>query len=176
MTKQYYYGVTGCQAPSADSPNCICWHDEGTGPRPYVRYDTNNSPPRWRDKPNLPVEAEAVEGLVKRLKVAREQVDDIVRGFTPWLDAADARRLLRPILDEAATTLTSLQSENARLTAQLEKCREALKPFAECCEAVEFAHPEYADNVAAYTGHRAPTVGELRRARAALSPTEERDT
>ncbi len=29
---QYYYPVNGCQAISAYDKDCICWHNEGTGP------------------------------------------------------------------------------------------------------------------------------------------------
>lgn len=34
--RQYYYKVEGCPAKNADQPNCICWHDEGTGPQPEL--------------------------------------------------------------------------------------------------------------------------------------------
>lgn len=30
--RKYYYRMDGCNAPNSHSPNCICWHDEGTGP------------------------------------------------------------------------------------------------------------------------------------------------
>ncbi|CAH1655022.1 hypothetical protein CHELA1G11_10878 [Hyphomicrobiales bacterium] len=51
--RQYYYQVSGCEADSTTHPNCICWHDKGTGPykdmaegdRPY------NAKFTWRDKP-----------------------------------------------------------------------------------------------------------------------------
>ena len=29
---QYYYRDSTCEAGSAESPSCKCWHDEGTGP------------------------------------------------------------------------------------------------------------------------------------------------
>lgn len=45
MTRQYYYKVDGCKAFSASDPNCICWHDEGTGPMPYAHGDTFS----WRE-------------------------------------------------------------------------------------------------------------------------------
>ena len=31
-TRQYYYKVDRCQAAVAAAADCICWHDEGTGP------------------------------------------------------------------------------------------------------------------------------------------------
>jgi hypothetical protein len=33
VRRQYYYRTTGCTATDATDPACICWHDEGTGPR-----------------------------------------------------------------------------------------------------------------------------------------------
>ena len=30
--RQYYYKVDGCPAVDSESPDCICWHDEGAGP------------------------------------------------------------------------------------------------------------------------------------------------
>ena len=31
-TRQYFYKVTDCPTLDSKSPDCICWHDEGTGP------------------------------------------------------------------------------------------------------------------------------------------------
>ena len=31
---QYFYRMNECKALDANSPDCICWHDEGTGPCP----------------------------------------------------------------------------------------------------------------------------------------------
>lgn len=31
---QYYYKTTGCTAKDSSDPDCVCWHDEGTGPFP----------------------------------------------------------------------------------------------------------------------------------------------
>jgi len=43
--RQYFYRNNGCQAISADDPDCICWRDEGTGPlKDYTPKD-------WRIKP-----------------------------------------------------------------------------------------------------------------------------
>lgn len=51
---QYYYKQNQCTAQTAESADCICWHDEGSGPnrdavhdRPYEdRWLT------WRLAPN----------------------------------------------------------------------------------------------------------------------------
>lgn len=48
--RQYYYKVDGCPAKNSDSPDCICWHDEGTGP-----YAINDSSLMWRDAADAPV-------------------------------------------------------------------------------------------------------------------------
>lgn len=31
-TRQYYYRMDGCVAHHNGAPDCICWHNEGTGP------------------------------------------------------------------------------------------------------------------------------------------------
>lgn len=46
--RQYYFKVDGCAAQSAYAPDCICWHDEGTGPLQDGDYRT------WRPKPTTP--------------------------------------------------------------------------------------------------------------------------
>ena len=51
---QYYYGVNKCPARSSADRNCICWHDEGTGPMPGARHGNHNEIElRWREKPSL---------------------------------------------------------------------------------------------------------------------------
>ena len=49
VLRQYYYKQNTCNAESARSPDCICWHDEGTGPcnNDYIR----NYKLEWRIKP-----------------------------------------------------------------------------------------------------------------------------
>lgn len=49
MTRQYYYKDYTCAAPNSDHPDCICWHDEGTGP-----LVGNTSMLTWREKPSQP--------------------------------------------------------------------------------------------------------------------------
>jgi hypothetical protein len=73
------------------------------------------------------------------------------------MDDANYRRL-------AEMPVGGIMAENVKL-------RTALKPFADCCDALEGNYPgveKWHDNVAAYSGMRAPTMGELRRAREAL--------
>ena len=47
--RQYYYRVNDCTAQSAQAADCICWHDEVTGPLADTRY---GEPKEWREKPN----------------------------------------------------------------------------------------------------------------------------
>jgi hypothetical protein len=43
VKRQYYYQVNGCPAESPDSKDCVCWHDEGSGPYPDgYWYDSDN--------------------------------------------------------------------------------------------------------------------------------------
>lgn len=45
MTHQYYHKQDKCKAESAKSQDCICWHDEGTGPYFDERFDQKK---HWR--------------------------------------------------------------------------------------------------------------------------------
>lgn len=44
--RQYFYRMTECKAGHATAPDCICWHDEGTGP-----LASGNGAKSWREKP-----------------------------------------------------------------------------------------------------------------------------
>lgn len=45
VPREYYYQVTGCPALDSDTPDCICWHKEGTGPF----ADTPDKVRSWRN-------------------------------------------------------------------------------------------------------------------------------
>lgn len=49
-TRQYYYRVNGCPANGSRNDNCICWHDEGTGPCKDGRPAHPDVPLTWRQK------------------------------------------------------------------------------------------------------------------------------
>jgi hypothetical protein len=51
MTRQYFYKVDSCKALIAEDQNCICWHDEGTGPLPEHTRSPDNRCGSWREKP-----------------------------------------------------------------------------------------------------------------------------
>lgn len=63
--KQYYYKVASCSAVNADAPNCICWHDEETGPL----KDAPTFIVRWRNR---------MTQQEKRIKIAESC------GWTPY--------------------------------------------------------------------------------------------
>ena len=48
---QYYYKQNKCQAKDAKDTECICWHDEGTGPYKDYRHDAETPLVDWRIKP-----------------------------------------------------------------------------------------------------------------------------
>ena len=48
---QYYYRTNTCPAKNSTDPNCVCWHDEGTGPYKDQRHDDLTPLVRWRTKP-----------------------------------------------------------------------------------------------------------------------------
>lgn len=49
MTWQYYYRDGECTANGYDDPSCICWHEEGTGPRSGASPEDQTL--KWRDYP-----------------------------------------------------------------------------------------------------------------------------
>lgn len=50
MTYQYYYKDNTCKAHSARDSDCICWHDEGTGPMGDVNRINGEVYLSWRIK------------------------------------------------------------------------------------------------------------------------------
>lgn len=52
--RQYFYRMSACKALGARAADCICWHDEGTGP---LAYTPQSELPklRWRTKPEMKV-------------------------------------------------------------------------------------------------------------------------
>lgn len=82
--RQYYYRKTDCIAVTINDANCICWHDEGTGPladRPEEAY-------RWRKKP-VPIDKDAPEEFYTALEreLKQKQPNDSVFVKTLILDA-----------------------------------------------------------------------------------------
>lgn len=48
VIRQYYFKNNSCKAESAHDPDCICWHDEGTGPMSPLLDGTYLVPMTWR--------------------------------------------------------------------------------------------------------------------------------
>lgn len=55
VRRQYFYKVRTCQADGSREPDCICWHDEGTGPL------SDGTAKTWRDVPTQ--QPTAVDGV-----------------------------------------------------------------------------------------------------------------
>ena len=48
VVRQYYFKNNSCKAESSHDPDCICWHDEGTGPMQPLLDGTYLVPMTWR--------------------------------------------------------------------------------------------------------------------------------
>lgn len=48
VVRQYYFKNNSCKAESAHDPDCICWHDEGTGPMQPLPDGTYPVQMTWR--------------------------------------------------------------------------------------------------------------------------------
>lgn len=57
-TKQYLSRMIGCQSKSLGAADCICWHDQGTGPYPVATPLDHDTGLKWRDKPLPPTPVE----------------------------------------------------------------------------------------------------------------------
>lgn len=55
---QYYYKNDNCKAADSKSPDCICWHDEGTGPCADATQEEKQKL-TWRIKPLFAHEKDA---------------------------------------------------------------------------------------------------------------------
>ena len=47
---QYYWHDDQCEANYAHEPNCICWHNEGSGPYKKEQHDSDIPLVDWRIK------------------------------------------------------------------------------------------------------------------------------
>lgn len=78
---QYYYKNNWCEAANAHAPDCICWHDEGTGPFSKETCESNTSNRQWRIKPeikDLQKENESLKQRIKRLEEAVESAWGVI--------------------------------------------------------------------------------------------------
>lgn len=80
LKRQYFYGDDMCMADSSESPDCTCWHDEGTGPL----KDSPEGIQKWRDKPFAERMAEVsyghtLEHAVCRIKDLERLLESAVR-------------------------------------------------------------------------------------------------
>lgn len=91
--RQYFYRMTGCNAGGADDSDCICWHDEGTGPL----VDEPDMIRSWREAPTA-IDAEQVIAMsvgntAKRI-AGMEADKEFTEGRAAWRkldDTTDGR-------------------------------------------------------------------------------------
>ena len=50
-TPQYYYKNNKCTATAATASSCICWYEEGSGPLPDEKSNSECPIVAWRNKP-----------------------------------------------------------------------------------------------------------------------------
>ena len=70
--KQYYYKMNDCKALHATDAECICWHDEGTGPFPGIRIGVHAC--HLRDKPEANKKVSDTQDIERELKAANERI------------------------------------------------------------------------------------------------------
>lgn len=97
--RQYYYNVIACRAIHATDPDCICWHDEGTGP--LANHPEHQR--EWRVSPSpahagiCEPETELTEAVARAIYAQWKHWT----GWVPWVDGGnslnqdEARRLAR---------------------------------------------------------------------------------
>ena len=100
--KQYYYKTNDCKALHATDAECICWHDEGTGPFPGHRIGVHTC--HWRDKPD----ANKMVSDTPRM----ESVAGHARGIVDAGILAEGMKLERE-LNEANERIEALNRGNA---------------------------------------------------------------
>lgn len=62
--RQYFYRVNSCTVSDSSDPDCICWHDEGTGPLGKMSQFASS----WRNK----VDRKAVSAMEAAISAAVE--------------------------------------------------------------------------------------------------------
>lgn len=110
--QQYYNKVAGCPARLATDPECICWHDEGSGPYKGPRND--NARMTWRDKPNA-------NQLAKSPGMADADIDAIVFRQTGFdgdgvqaMNIGDIRRVVRAAMAVACAGRVELSDAQCK--------------------------------------------------------------
>lgn len=63
MTYQYYYKVNSCHAINNSDCNCICWHDDGTGPYSDAVANVEDTDFEWREKPAVNISIDMYDVL-----------------------------------------------------------------------------------------------------------------
>lgn len=135
MTRQYYFKDNKCQTQSAGDKDCICWHDEGTGPYEDPIFDRSKL--LWREKPNFTKDerhmineqaanafrtARFLTALYTRLDVARDAITVAMDNLPKDFDINQTKRIneIRNILSREMSGIWDLrESEERRSCSQL---------------------------------------------------------
>lgn len=62
---QYFHFDRACPSASAKNSNCICWHDEGTGPMENEKHSVSSTV-EWRESPKPSAQPQVTEGIVEK--------------------------------------------------------------------------------------------------------------
>lgn len=112
---QYYYKDNACPAEYSRSENCICWHNEGSGPFPKLKNGDD-----------IPLAYGGAFGLTWRRVPAPAVPDDVAGVIADCRHAVDALEgvgaflTCQGILRQAADALEAQAAELARLRGNLE--------------------------------------------------------
>lgn len=176
--RQYYYRVTECEAFSSSDANCICWHDEGTGP--LANMDTAHCD--WRATPR-PKASDAPDIVERQLRESAADLPAKSPAAINYLAAADALAALRAELAAAERVIGRLnggaelqalmvrnndllsraeaaEAEAARLKDENKELVAGLEPFAKMADQVDEWQKGKDPN---FSGHF--DANDLRRAR-----------
>jgi hypothetical protein len=101
MTKQYFHKLNHCLATFAEDKNCICWHDQGTGPLPDKCWSPDDTDSNWRDKPMTVnstqksyLAAIALTKLHSKLDVARNIINNALDETPSSFDKCQLDRII----------------------------------------------------------------------------------
>ena len=116
MIHQYYYHNNECKADSAESKDCICWHDEGTGPFVNERHDHKNCRMynrnlQWRVKPD------ELADLKLRCEEQQQKLDEMAKAFSQQQDRIkrlkQAGDVMYKLLDPPSISMRTTEYDNA---------------------------------------------------------------
>lgn len=163
--RQYYYRVDECRAANGSEDNCICWHDEGTGPL----WRRGSSPLEWRTKPGAPLSAptEDLQATISRLTADIETLESNARVQAKLL--ADTGRERDGLKRWREADLESRDIQNATILRLVE----ALQGARSC---LRHTHDRLIEYTAEFESLRSTINAEVRSINAALTTTKSNES